>query len=349
MAATATIGILGAAADPQSAALRGELEARGARVLMVESQGLNRGQTWSQTEEGLSVDGQSLDGAAAWFLRYLMAPLPPSFERDETYQLFDDWYVSYMQRRERAACQLSWLLELGRRGVPVVNPPQHTSAVQLKPFQLQAARAVGLCLPTTLISNDPWQVRAFCEGLAEVVYKPSLGGGPCRLLDAEARRRLGEITAAPVTFQERVRGTPVRATLLGERLISAASVASEAIDYREDPRYLAGEAALEEIELPAPLIEQLGSLLRECGLLFAGVDLIRRDDGTWVFLEANPAPVYLEVEDRLGHPVTQALAAYLLQIAGAPGEFHTRVAQAARARSFVAYALPFDPDHLVGG
>jgi hypothetical protein len=63
--------------------------------------------------------------------------------------LYEDWFMRYMQERERASFFVSWLLKLQDRGVRLVNPPHAASVLQYKPFQLHALRAVGARVPIT--------------------------------------------------------------------------------------------------------------------------------------------------------------------------------------------------------
>jgi glutathione synthase/RimK-type ligase-like ATP-grasp enzyme len=46
--------------------------------------------------------------------------------------------------------------------------------------------------------------------------------------------------------------------------------------------------------------------------VFAGIDLKHTPNGEWLFLELNSSPVYLDVERKLGHPISEALADLLI-------------------------------------
>jgi len=46
--------------------------------------------------------------------------------------------------------------------------------------------------------------------------------------------------------------------------------------------------------------------------VFAGIDLNHTASGEWLLLELNSSPVYLDVERKLGHPISAALAELLI-------------------------------------
>lgn len=338
------LGLLGAADDAQLLWLRQTLLERGAQVHHLASQGLNLGQRVRFDGQRFVVDELALDEVGCWFVRHLMAPLPPAFEVDEDYALFGDWYAAYMRRRERQGMQLAWLLDAMVRGVPVINPPAHGSVLQLKTFQLARAVEAGLAIPRTLVTTDVERARAFVEQVRDAVYKPSLGGGPCLPLDVEARGRLGLIARAPVTLQERVRGTSVRVTWVGDAPVSCVEIPSDHLDYRSDPAYREGRLDYRACALPDDVEASCRRLLARCALVVAGLDLVRRDDGGWVFLEANPSPTYLDIERRAGHRITDAVASLLLaHLDVEPGP------RRARPQPFVRYAYPFDAGRGTGG
>lgn len=344
-----SIGILGSASDPQCERLSVALTARGAQVWLVESQALNQGARCAFDGTGFWCDGQRLDEVDGWFVRHAMAPLPPTFERSDGYHLFADWYVAYMQRRERYGFQLSLLLDQVRRGKPVVNPPTHAQLVQLKPLQLATANSVGLTTPRTLITSDPWRARAFLDEVGSAIYKPSMGGGPCCSVDAGALARLAEIATAPVTFQERVAGTPVRLIIAGDRVLAAVAIPTDAVDHRTSARFEAGEQEYRPYAASAELTARCCALLRGCGLLVSAIDLVVRGDGQPVFLEANSSPTYLDIEVATGLPITEQVADFMLRLVSNVDAPAAGSAPPAAARSFSAYAVPFDPGRLVGG
>ena len=197
-----------------------------------------------------------------------------------------------------------------------VNHPWRDAAASHKPFQLAAAERAGLRLPRTLVTNDPARARSFLAAARgkRVVHK-ALHATPedwhtTRMVGPEDRRRLPALRLAPVILQEYVPGVDVRVTAVGGALFAAAIDARETAS-PHDFRPVYDDARVEPLELPAVLAGRLRALLAELGLSYAAIDLRRREDGEYVFLEVNPSGQWLFVERRTGLPITGAVAALL--------------------------------------
>jgi hypothetical protein len=341
MQPTLTIGIFGNSKDIHCQAIGREIEARGHRSIFVDALAFSRGVPQAIDDEGIWYAGTNLSTVSAWCLRYILLPIPRSYKREDEYLLFKDWWVDFMHEREAFAYQLSLLLKFENMGIPVVNPAEHGSVIQLKALQLHHARALGLRTPRTLMTNDPKAILRFAEGAGDIVYKPSLGGGLCKPFTADDHSRLHLLAASPVTFQERIQGDVCRLTFVGGTLVSSVAVESEALDYRADPNYRNGGAGYKEVAVPEPVIRRCAELLSRCGLTFSGVDLIRKADGEFIFLEANSSPAFLDIETKMEHPIAAHLVDYLISRARTANGLRKEEAAHQRTReSFVSYALP---------
>jgi glutathione synthase/RimK-type ligase-like ATP-grasp enzyme len=201
------------------------------------------------------------------------------------------------------------VLKLAHQGVTLVNGPHAASVMQYKPFQLHALRSLGARVPRTLISNDPVAIRAFHAEVKDVIFKPVMGGAVTRPLDAEALERLEDVVSSPVIFQERVRGDDLRVMLVGDEVVSCVAIQTpeQHLDFRADPVYSEGQASYREVPLPEPVQRFCRQAARACGLTFAGIDIKHQGD-QYVFLEFNSSPIYLDVELKLGHPISRAIA-----------------------------------------
>jgi glutathione synthase/RimK-type ligase-like ATP-grasp enzyme len=303
------IGIFGDGADPQCAAVAREAAALGADALLVDSRALDEGKPLSMLDGQTFYLGESVDDLRGFYLRSIPAPYVAAMKRDDALVLYEDWFTTFTQTRERAAYFVAWLLQLSHRGATLVNGPHAASVMQYKPYQLHALRSLGAKVPRTLISNDPAAIRAFHAEVGDVIYKPVLGGALTRELDAEALERLEAVTASPVIFQERIRGEDLRVMLVGDELVSSVAIVTpeQHLDFRGDPAYSGGEAEYREVVLPEPIQRFCRSSARACGLTFAGIDLKQRGND-FVFLELNSSPIYMDVEQKLGHRISRALA-----------------------------------------
>lgn len=305
------VGIFGTDDDPQVHAVAKEVRALGAEDVLIRADALWEGLPLSNLDGRFIYRGVDTTDLEGFYLRSIPAPYAPSMEdANGDVVLYDDWFVRYMHDRERASFYVAWLLSLQQRGVRLVNPPHAASVLQYKPFQLDALRSVGAMVPRTLISNDPVAIRTFKEQVGDVIFKPVMGGAITQRLEGEALERLEDVTSSPVIFQETIGGDDLRVMLAGNDIVSCVAIRtpSQHLDFRDDPFYSGGQATYEEVTLPDAVIDQCRKAARICGLAFAGIDIKRSPDGRWVFLELNSSPIYLDVEWKLGHQISRAIA-----------------------------------------
>ncbi|MFN9644045.1 MAG: RimK family alpha-L-glutamate ligase [Cyanobacteriota bacterium] len=316
---SACVGIFGFAQDPQVRAVAAELTRRGATPLLLEADALNARTSVSSWEGEVSYAGLPLFDCKSIYVRAVPSPHPPVVRQDPALRLHADWFARYMQARERTGWLMALLLSLDHAAVRLVNPPQAGAALQFKPFQLDVLRRLGARLPRTLISNDPDRIRAFHaaerDRQGEVIFKPLLGGAITRRLDEEVLAKVEFVRAAPVIFQERILGADVRVVLVGDHIVSAVAIRTPEphLDFRDDPVYRSGQAEYEAVTLPSEVQDLCRQAARACGLRFTGIDIKRTERQEWIFLELNSSPIYLDVERKVGDPITAALVDLLLE------------------------------------
>ncbi|MBK6687952.1 MAG: ATP-grasp domain-containing protein [Deltaproteobacteria bacterium] len=259
----------------------------------------------------LDFGGGALHDVDGVWVRHLIPPFPvvdttpglPPFDRDEL-------FVLSMNLRERASLLFSAIDFLVAQGRPVLNPPAPGLGIQNKPTQLMLMARAGVPVPETLVSDDPDQVRDFAKG-RRVIFKPAAGGALAVELNPEHDESLGLIIKAPVIFQELVAGEDVRVTMIDDQILSAVVVETEEgqIDFRSSERYAAGLGTYREVQLPEGVVKAVRATRRALGLRFTGID-VRLDPArpeAFVVLEANPSPTYLDIERKLGHPISAGL------------------------------------------
>ncbi len=223
-------------------------------------------------------------------------------------------------RQARAFCvrENSALLvgALAATGVPIINHPTAEVSAGRKPLQLRTAQEAGLLIPQTLMSNDPERIRAFWSKLdGKCIYKaftsPADQLAETRLLTQEDLEYLDKLQYAPIIVQEKIeKGKDIRVNVFGDRVFAAevgTNVVEAKIDWRLDLT-----AKWEDHQLPATLAQKLIDLLRKLGLHYGCIDLRQQPDGTYVFLEVNPAGQFLFIEIDTGQPLTRAFAELLL-------------------------------------
>jgi glutathione synthase/RimK-type ligase-like ATP-grasp enzyme len=179
-----------------------------------------------------------------------------------------------------------------------------------KPRQLAAVHQCGVPIPPTLITNDPADARRFAQAHARVIFKPVYGGAYTRDLTpahlAAPRLELA-LQLAPITLQAYIPGTNLRSYVLGQAVYTA-EIQSTALDFREDV-----QAAVRPVATPAAVEEQCRVIARTLGLTWTAIDWRVTPGGDYIFLEANPSPMFLHVERHTGFPITQALVRLLMQ------------------------------------
>jgi hypothetical protein len=174
---------------------------------------------------------------------------------------------------------------------------------QTKPVQLALVSALGIQTPATTITNDPADVRSFVEQHPVCIFKPVQGGAHTARITADhlTDANLCNLEYAPITLQEEVPGTNIRVFVAGQRVL-ACEVRTEQLDFREDqnPDILVHD-------LPDEVADTSRRVAAALDLLWTGIDFRLTPDGRYVFLEANPSPMFMGFEARCGLPLTDAL------------------------------------------
>ncbi|MDA0836877.1 MAG: ATP-grasp domain-containing protein [Planctomycetota bacterium] len=316
------IGIFGSKEDPQCQRISSVLEGKGCSALLVEANAIGQGYDHSIDDDGIYYGDQRLDEIPAFYLRHVTSPMAPIVRMPEGQEpvLYRDWFTEYMHMREQQGMVISFLLALEERGAYMVNPPFAGSVNQYKPFQLSGLRHHGIPLPRTLVTNNPERVKRFVEEVGEVVFKPSMGGALCRRLDKGKLEELELIRKSPVIFQEFIKGEDVRVMMINGEAVSSVVVDSTTLDFREDPNYSSGAGTYREIDLPEDIVAMCARAQSLLGLRFAGIDLKYCGGDTYYFIEANSSPIYLDVELKHGHNITERIVDLLIQEAEKPPE-----------------------------
>lgn len=216
----------------------------------------------------------------------------------------------------QAGDALMGFLALATRHARFVNHPWRDEVASLKTFQLAAAERAGLPVPRTLVTSDPGEARRFLRacGKAGAVHK-AVHATPAdwrrtQRVTPHDRSQLRVIRHAPVILQERIPGTDVRVTIVGNRLFPA-EIDARRSDSPDDYRGFEEQCRIAPCALPGGVERGLRALMRDLGLSFGAADLRRRRDGSWCFLEINPSGQWGFVEERTGQPITAALASLL--------------------------------------
>ncbi|MDQ7993049.1 MAG: hypothetical protein AAGC63_15995 [Propionicimonas sp.] len=191
----------------------------------------------------------------------------------------------------------------------VANRPRAMASNGSKPYQAALIRSFGLAVPPTLVTNDPAAVQGFWDQHGRLVYKSASGvRSIVHELTPARGADLARVRHLPTQFQRLLEGTNVRVHVVGAAVF-ACEIGAATIDYRYRE---GGEAAtMRAVELPPAVAERCVAVAAALDLPFAGIDLLRDDDGNWWCFEVNPSPAYSCFEEPTGLPIAAALARWL--------------------------------------
>ncbi len=307
--------------DGSLAPVRAALQARGCRVVMLDSARMPVGVDLSLGMDGgwLRTEHDTVDLAevgAVWLRHTHVA--------HGVWDLLDPAYAPAI--RDQTATQLWDLLDCLPQALHV-DRLDRLRAVPGPVAMLRRARAAGLAVPATLVSNDPARVAAFLDGLPGGAIKkmpdssagkvPQPGGPdylPTTRVSAADRAQLDRVALCPMVFQEEVeKEVELRITVVGDRLFTGAVRPQGTVDWRQHPELVGSFAPW---SLDPAVGAAVARLMDELGLRTGTVDLIVRPDGTHVFLEINTISFFDFLEEATGMPIAAAVAGLLAT--GAP-------------------------------
>lgn len=192
-----------------------------------------------------------------------------------------------------------------------VNPPSNVLRHQLKPYQSQMAKELGVVMPDTLITNDPDALKTFFEKHdKQIISKPISGMGILNKIEEKdlVSDTLKRLCKMPIQFQEYVSGIDYRVHIVGDEVF-VAEIVSETLNYKTDKGFF-----LQASSVPEEIIETSKKIAEKMGYVLTGIDWRKRPDGEFVFIEVNPSPKFMLFEEQCGQPIGDALAELLVSI-----------------------------------
>ena len=298
--------VVASALDPEADLLAATIEARGGDFVRINIEDLPSSirvtyRPGAGVAEGTlnscDVSTSLADFSAAW---------APGLGRGSLAHVFDE------PRAGLGACDdWSWALCDLARWMPClwVNHPTAVQSASDGLLQIRIARQVGLEVPRTIMTNDPARVRELRSQSSGGIIARAVGHYRCatnvhpmyacgQILDSHAFRRMDDVEFAPAIFQERAdEWSRLRVYVVGDRVFP--------IDVPMSFR--SASTRLAQVGLPAEVEGQYRLLPRRLGLVFAAIDLARTRDGRYLFLDLNPVPTWLWLEERTSVPITAAL------------------------------------------
>jgi glutathione synthase/RimK-type ligase-like ATP-grasp enzyme len=216
-------------------------------------------------------------------------------------------YTAYMVEREISSAVDSLFASLDCLWV---NSIDAITMHKKKSHQLNVMAKNGIRVPNTLITNDKDTINDFIKETGnQCIYKPAQGGAHTTRVKAEdlTEQRLDSLKNSPVQFQEFIDGVDIRVYVI-DKDIYAAEIRASTLDFREDMN-----AEIVPIELPNNIKEDCFKIMKLFNLNFSGIDIRRSINGEYVFIEANPSPMFTHFEQMSGFPISEKLANLLIK------------------------------------
>ncbi|HJT53908.1 MAG TPA: hypothetical protein VJ848_08670 [Candidatus Angelobacter sp.] len=219
-------------------------------------------------------------------------------------------------------------------GIRVINPYSASRAINNKSLQLVLAKAAGMNIPETIMSNSPAAVRTFleqrqgvrtiCKAFFPHVWQKNNGGiAVTETFEIKLDQLPSDevLTYAPAIYQEMVVKTfDVRTVLLGKTVYSySLHNPKGALDWRQD----CGQGLVEVryIDTPPEVEKAILAFAKEAGITFGSIDFAIDDEGRWWFLEINEEGQFLWLDEFNNEiNIQQKFLAFLTSAEGASRE-----------------------------
>jgi RimK family alpha-L-glutamate ligase len=221
---------------------------------------------------------------------------------------------------EQVIFRVDALHRLARLGVRVMNSARCIERSVDKYFTSTLLEDAGIPTPRTHVCERFDDAMAAFDALGrDVVVKPlfgSEGRGIVRVSDVDLAYRTFralELTRSVFYLQEYVEhgGRDVRAFLVGGEVIAAMA--------RRGPGWKTNVAQGARVE-PCDLSPELTALSCRAGALleadYAGVDLLRADDGRWLVVEVNGIPGWHGLQQTTAVDIAGVIADHAVALAG---------------------------------
>ncbi len=217
----------------------------------------------------------------------------------------EDGYLNNLIYRERNCALISLFQSLECNWV---NSYKAIELHKTKIYQLNLMAKNNIRIPKTLITNEKEKLIEFYESNNKsIIYKPVLGGALTeQIKDTDLTdEKLETLKTSPIQLQEFIEGTDVRVYAMGDKIF-AAEIRANTIDFRGDDA-----AEIVPIELPEKIQNDCRKILDILSLSYSGIDIRRNNGGEYIFIEANPAPMFIHFEKQTGYPITDSLVELL--------------------------------------
>lgn len=213
------------------------------------------------------------------------------------------------------------------KDVPWMNPMELDHRIgENKLEQLSFAREAGLIIPESLFTNDPNKVKDFfysvCQGNMIAKLHGSLSRSmkgntpffPTTLIQESDLERLDTLPYCPMIFQRNIAKLYELRVIYIDGTFYTGKINAEASEAGKTDWRAANDIkpSWEPYVLPDTVCTALDTMMKNIGLYFGAIDIIRRKDGDYVFLEVNPQGEWGMIQRDLGYPIGETIAEKLI-------------------------------------
>jgi hypothetical protein len=180
--------------------------------------------------------------------------------------------------------------------------------------QLTIAKRCGFLIPNTLVTSSSEEAEAFLDSTGPAIVKHFAGSKahwrPTAIATLAALRERWAENPYPVILQQRIDGVlEYRVAVINERIVAVQHDMTSA-HYSIDVR-LNQAIPCKKDSLPDAVESALRTFMDITRLRFGAFDLRCVPDGSFYFLEVNPAGQFIYLDDRAGTDITGLLASAL--------------------------------------
>jgi glutathione synthase/RimK-type ligase-like ATP-grasp enzyme len=197
-----------------------------------------------------------------------------------------------------------------------INPIFATYISERKLYQLNVARNIGFDIPSTIVSNNPLEIKNFIDLHGNCIIKPISHGlqiskeGAFSIYTSEIKDidflEKDKLFECPAFVQSRIDNfRDIRATVIGNTIF-AVEIEKDKID-DVDWRTPDTEKSYKVHTLPNNIVELMLKLHKALDLVYSAFDFVLTPEGEYYFLETNPAGEWVWLERELGLPISTAI------------------------------------------
>ncbi|MEX2499838.1 MAG: hypothetical protein WD397_13295 [Wenzhouxiangellaceae bacterium] len=229
-----------------------------------------------------------------------------------------EWRLAHENLREISAmmCEALW-----------INSPAAAVRADNKLLQLDVARRCALPIPSTLVSNETQEIKAFLELHHDVIHKTfiphvwkshesgEMHASWASRLRPEDLEHDESIALCPGIFQAYVnKQSDIRVVVIGDKMFPFEIRYADGtipVDWRKDSSFT--ELDIQPIKLPEKYVKKLRLMMNRLDLVYGSIDLVLSRDGDLVFLEVNQAGEFLFAEKFCPEiPLLRSMASMLI-------------------------------------